>query len=87
MMARDDLVARLLAWLNDNHPSRDVTVTATTPLFASGLVDSLKILELLAWTERAIGRRVHDSEITLENFHSAQRIADVFASEVTHVLG
>ena len=50
--------------------------TPTTPLFAGGLIDSLRILELIAWTERAIGREIADGEIRTDNFASAARIVD-----------
>jgi hypothetical protein len=36
------------------------------------------VLELIAWTEREIGRIITDAEIRLDNFRTVQRIADVF---------
>ena len=55
-------------------------IVATTPLFASRLIDSLRILELIAWTERAVGREIADGEIRTDNFASAARIVDTFAA-------
>jgi hypothetical protein len=45
------------------------------------VINSIKILELIAWTERAIGRSVPDTHIRLDNFHSVERIAAVFVQE------
>ena len=46
-----------------------------TELFESGLIDSMRILQLIAWTERETGRRVQDQQIQMDNFHTPQRIA------------
>ena len=55
-------------------------MTTATQLFAGKLIDSLRILELIAWTERAIGRQIDDGEIRTDNFASAARIVDAFAA-------
>jgi hypothetical protein len=39
------------------------------------------VLELIAFTERAIGRTIPDRLIRLDNFHSVERIAFVFVRE------
>ena len=49
-----------------------------TPLFATRLLDSLKVLELIAFTEQAIGRAIPDSHIRMDNFQTVARIATVF---------
>ena len=49
------------------------------------VINSIKILELIAWTERATGRVVPDALIRLDNFATAQRIAEVFATEDSNV--
>ena len=49
--------------------------------------DGPRILELIAWTERAIGREIADGEIRTENFASAARIVDTFATGGTDAHG
>ena len=76
---RAAMLRDLLAWLNERFAPEGPPIVATTPLFAGKLIDSLRILELIAWTERAIGREITDGEIRTDNFSSAARIVDTFA--------
>ncbi len=78
-LERQAMLRELLAWLNERFAPDGLRIVATTPLFAGGLIDSLRILELIAWTERAIGREIADGEIRTDNFASAARIVDTFA--------
>jgi hypothetical protein len=81
---RDRFVADMLAWLNQRLAPPGVVVESGTALFASGMITSIKVLELIAFTERAIGQSIPDHQIKLANFHSVDRIADVFVKERTH---
>lgn len=85
-MSRAQFVGDMLAWINIKLAPPGVSVHAQTPLFAAGIVSSIKVLDLIAWTERAIGREVADSEIRLDNFRSVARIADFFV-EPEHATG
>jgi acyl carrier protein len=78
MSARAEFVARMLAWLNEDVAPRGASVAADTPLFATRLLDSLRVLELIAFTEQAIGRAIPDSHIRMDNFQTVARIAAVF---------
>lgn len=71
----------LLAWLNARFAVDGPAIDAETPLFASGLINSMRILELIAWTERATGRRIADSQIRTDYFGTAARIASLFAGD------
>jgi hypothetical protein len=84
MMSRDQFITEMVGWINARLAPPGMRVEATTPLFASRIINSIKILELIAWTERAIGRPVADAQIRLDNFHSVQRIAAVFVQEANH---
>jgi len=79
--AREALEHELVAWLNQRFAPDGPRIHAETLLFTSGLLDSLRILELIAWTERAIGREIADRAIRTDNFASAARIAALFATE------
>ena len=78
--ARTELLAELLGWLNQRFAPDGPTIHADTPLFAGGLLDSMRILELIAWTERATGREIPDVAIRTDNFATAARIAELFAT-------
>jgi acyl carrier protein len=71
----------LLAWLNGRFAADRPPILADTALFAGGLIDSLRVLDLIAWTERAIGREIPDAAIRVDNFATPARIAELFAGE------
>ena len=71
----------MLAWLNARLAPPGMVITEDTELFASGAIDSIKVLELIAFTERATGRPVPDRAIRLDNFRTVARIASVFVRE------
>ena len=79
-------VSEMLEWLNRRLAPPGVVIEAETPLFRTGIINSIRILELIAWTERATGRAIPDREIRMDNFQSVGRIADVFVEE-SHVAG
>lgn len=78
MNNQNEFVRQMIAWLNDEIAPKGVVVDATTPLFATRLLDSLKVLELIAFTEQAIGRAIPDCDIRMDNFQTVARIAAVF---------
>ena len=88
MTARERFVREMTGWINARLAPPGVRVGAGTLLFAERVINSIKILELIAWTERAIGRPIPDAQIRLDNFRSVERIAEVFVgAEVTDVAG
>jgi acyl carrier protein len=82
--ARRRFVERTLDWIAARLAPPGVAVDAETPLFATGIVSSIRVLELIAWTEREIGREIADVEIRLDNFRTVARIAEVFVKEDSH---
>ena len=77
-MEREIFIRDMTDWLNRRVAPAGVTVDADTRLFDHGVVDSLGILRLIAWTERAIGRRIADREIRMDRFGSVTDIANAF---------
>lgn len=71
----------MVRWLNTRVARPGVTVGADTPLFEGGLIDSIRVLELIAWTEEAIGSVIPDARIRMDNFRTVRRIAEVFFRE------
>ena len=46
---------RLVAFLRERVPTAGVTIDASTPLFSSRLIDSMMLIELLAFVEQELG--------------------------------
>lgn len=74
-------IAEMLDWLNAEIAPKGVVISADTQLFAGRLLDSLRVLELIAFTEQSIGSVIPDSQIRMDNFHTVSRIASVFLGE------
>jgi acyl carrier protein len=74
----EEFTRRMLDWINGEIAPNGVRVDADTPLFATRLLDSLKVLELIAFTEQEIGRAIPDSQIRMDNFQTVAHIAAVF---------
>jgi acyl carrier protein len=86
MSGRTEFIARMLDWLNEEVAPRGADVRVDTPLFATRLLDSLRVLELIAFTEQAIGNTIPDSHIRMDNFQTVARIAAVFLPLDEHVV-
>ena len=59
----------------------NLTLNVNSALFEDGIIDSLKILHLLAFIESAIGRPIPDEEIVMKHFRTGRVIAERFAGE------
>ena len=81
--SRAQFVADMTDWLARRVVQPGAKVAAHTRLFEGGLIDSIRILELIAYTEEAIGTVIPDVRIRMDNFSSVERIADVFFKEAT----
>ena len=81
-MTREGFITDMVTWLRVRLAPTEILITADTPLFAHGLMDSIRVLELIAYTERAIGSVIPDSRIRMDNFRTVVRICDVFVTEV-----
>jgi acyl carrier protein len=77
-MTRLAFVRETTDWINRRLVPPGVTIDATTPLFEGGLIDSIRILRLIAWTEKALGRRIPDDQIRMDHFRDVECIARTF---------
>jgi acyl carrier protein len=77
-MTERNFILGLVRWLNRRLAPPGFVIEADTELFADGLIDSIRILQLIAWTERATGRAIPDEHIRMDNFSTARRIAETF---------
>jgi acyl carrier protein len=58
-----------------------ISIDESTPLFSSGLVDSLGILELMAYVEESTGRAITVANVNVRNFATVERICQRFWHE------
>ena len=77
-MTRELFESRMVAWINARFARPGMPpIAAESPLFAGRLIDSIRILELIAWTERATGREIPDVEIvTVPNVGHAPDLSE-----------
>jgi nucleoside-diphosphate-sugar epimerase/acyl carrier protein len=76
-----DLEARILDFVRTSLLGGRVDpIDADTYLFDEGLIDSLKILQLIAFIETEIGRAIVDTEVVMDNFRNVRAMAARFAA-------
>jgi acyl carrier protein len=78
MDTTDEFLHDMVTWMNRRIAPQGAIIEPDTALF-DGLLDSMRILLLIAWTEHATGRVIPDEEIRMDNFQTPRRIAAVFA--------
>jgi acyl carrier protein len=59
-------------------PEGKGVVTADSQLFEEGLINSIKILDLMAYVEKQIGHKIPDKLVIMKNFRSARAITTTF---------
>ena len=62
----------------DLSPERIAAIDADTYLFEDGLIDSLNILQLIAFLERELQRDIPETEVVMANFKSVRIMARRF---------
>ena len=62
-------------------PGCEIVVDVDTPLFDGGIVDSMQVLALIAFTERTLGLRIPDHRVRLRNFRTVRDISAAFCPE------
>jgi len=68
-LTEETLIANIL-----EHSGSEGNVDADTPLFSSGMLDSVAMLDLIMFVEQQSGMDVRAEDVTLENFDSPSRI-------------
>ena len=76
-MTEQLLRERIVSFINGKLLAPDRTrVGPDTPLFENGVLDSLRVLDLIAFVEAETGRPLPDSAIRLDRFKTAAAIAE-----------
>jgi acyl carrier protein len=81
---RERFAEETVAWLNRRFAAPGFAFDADTELFRDRLIDSIRILDLLAWTETRTGRRIPDEMLRMDHFRSVRTIAETFCRESDH---
>lgn len=63
---------KLIAYLKDTLSIGDAD--SESELFSSGVLDSVSMVNLLAFIEETTGMAIHAEDVTLENFDTPARI-------------
>ena len=74
----DEVLGDFLVWLNSRFADPDESISAGTRLFAEGWIDSIGILQLIAWVERASGSTIPDRLIRIDYFETPAMIVERF---------
>ena len=61
-------------------------INVTTPLFKDKILDSMNILDLIAYIQKKIGRKLDDNEIVMNNFKDIKTIVDKYEELYQHLI-
>ena len=65
--------------------ARPMHIDGTTPLFEAGIIDSLGILDLLAFVEARTGRAIPMRKVDMRYFGTIDRLCESFCDDETEV--
>ena len=84
MMAQvEDLTSKIKGFVIENFPAaRKRNLTDDVSLLESGIVDSIGILEIVAFIEKSFQVTISDDDLTPENFNSIKAIAAFLQARV-----
>ena len=79
---REDFARALIEFIEGplvaRHGRRPLDLDVSTPLFETGIIDSLGIIDLLAFVETTTGRTVPMRKIDMQFFGTVDRISRAF---------
>ena len=73
-MPEPKIAAEVLEYVTRNRPDGTSQVAPATRLLEDGVIDSLGLLDLVAFVEEQYGIYVDDFEVDLDNFGSAEAV-------------
>lgn len=75
----EDLLAEVTGWYGER---LERPCGADEPLFSSGRLGSLALMEMVAWVEKAHGVVIAPEDLALANFDTARLLADYLSRRV-----
>ena len=76
------MVTDIRAFLCDLVFMEEDEINNEEPLFSSGIVDSVSLIELVGFVEKRVSIKVTPGQLTLDNWDSLDRIRDFIARSV-----
>ena len=70
----NDTATTLIDYIRKSYLKPNEPLTSDMSLFRDGLLDSMKMVELIAFVEETFRFRISPVDITVENFDSVDRI-------------
>jgi len=70
---------QLIAFLKDTLQLEE-QIEADTELFSTGLLDSVAMMNMIAFVEETTRSEIHPADVTLENFDTVGRIVNLISS-------
>jgi acyl carrier protein len=81
-MEQASVIQRVQDFVREKFPlARKRVPSAKDDLLQTGIVDSLGVLDLVAFLEKEFGLTISDDELTPENFSSIEQIATFVSSK------
>ena len=77
-MKQEKFEEELLRFINDEILIRSREINKESKLFEDRLIDSLKILNLIAFVEKKLKIKIPENKIVMENFLSVEQISKIF---------
>lgn len=65
----------LLEKIRSDFVPGDEPIDGRTELLISGLIDSLAVVNLVAWIEDRVGQAINPSDVVIENFETVDAMA------------
>lgn len=67
---------KIIQWIREicHHDEPELVLTENSELLEEGLLDSMKVVQLVSLLEDLLGRPLPSDEVTAENFESPKRI-------------
>jgi acyl carrier protein len=74
-----DVRDAIRSYIRDEVMFGDGSIDDDTPLWGQGIIDSIGLMELVAFLEERFGIQIDDEELTAENFRTVRTIEDMVA--------
>lgn len=80
-MTQRQFETELLWFINNKLIKDNNKITKKSKLFKNQIIDSLKILDLIAFIEKKLNTRIEDNEIVMDNFETVEAMTNKFFSD------
>jgi acyl carrier protein len=75
--AKSNVVNSIVDFVRERFPAAPVVLTAETALLDGGIIDSLGVIDLMAFLEAEHGIEIDDADYAMENFETIASLAQL----------